>query len=222
MSGFPNFPLLRRGGSERIFSSGRDVQVEAAYIELFLHAAFLRTPLSVRVEPGGGSGRQPDFLCWPSCDKSASFIAEARLVGDPAAFRAREKRLKRAFDEVNKAAAPGITVFVEIVAEGKATPRGAELRRQILPWLEKVDPQALRATVRTAAGRPNLPEQVVRVGDWRFRIRAWPLGSAEGTARADRLIGVEPVRTAWGGSTQAIAKALKSKESRYELAGRPY
>src|SRR5260221_12721707 len=34
------------------FQSGRDEQVEAALLELFLHAALRRTPLLVEVEPG--------------------------------------------------------------------------------------------------------------------------------------------------------------------------
>jgi hypothetical protein len=220
---FSELPTSKASRIRDDFTSGRDVQVEAAFLELFLHAAFRRTPLSVEVEPGRAQGRQPDFRCWPPNDESAFFYAEARLVGDPAAFRGREKRLKRAFDEVNKAAAPGLTVWVEIVTEGKATPRGAELRRQILPWLERFDPTALRASVENSAGRPSLPEQVFTVGDWRFRIRAWPLRPEAGAINDDgRLIGVEPARTAWGGSTQMMAKALKSKKGRYELKERPF
>lgn len=36
------------------------------------------------------------------------------------------------------------------------------------------------------------------------------------------MIGVEPARTAWGGSTREFAAALRAKTGRYELAGRPY
>lgn len=36
------------------------------------------------------------------------------------------------------------------------------------------------------------------------------------------MIGVEPARTAWGGSTREFAAALRAKTGRYEFAGRPY
>jgi hypothetical protein len=204
------------------FRSGRDGQVEAGFLELFLHAAFVRTPLGVELEPGRQRGRQPDFRCWPLDEAAAEFLVEARIVGDPPSRRAREKRLKRAFDDVNQAAPPGFTVMVSIRREGAATPRGAELRRRILPWLESLDHDRLRAAVE-AGTNPDFPERDFDVGNWTFRIRAWPLSaSALEADRPHRMIGVEPARTAWGGSTREFAAALRAKTGRYELAGRPY
>jgi hypothetical protein len=204
------------------FRSRRDEQVEAAFLELFLHAALVRTPLVVELEPRREEGRQPDFRCHSLGEASAEFLVEARIVGDPPSRRAREKRLKRAFDDVNRIAPQGLTVMVKIVREGAGTPRGAELRRRILPWLRGLDQDRLRAAVE-AGGSLDLPERDFNIRDWTFRIRAWPLsGSAVNKDRTQPLIAVEPARTAWGGSTREFKAALRSKTARYELAGRPY
>lgn len=202
------------------FRSGRDVQVEAAFLEMFLHAAFQRTPLSVEIEPGRSAGKQPDFRCWPRENSADDFYVEARLVGNPAAVRAREKRLKNAFDDLNRAEAPRFSIMVAIEQEGHATPAGAELRRRILPWLESLDYEHERSKLE--AGESDLPHRTFGVTDWIFNIRAIPIPRTPPNTRPHRLVAVEPVRTAAGGSTREFANAVRTKGSRYSLPDRPY
>jgi hypothetical protein len=203
------------------FSSRGETQVEAAFLELLLHAAFVRTPLEVEIEPGRSAGRQPDFRCWPAGREDAEFLVEARIVGDPPSRRARDKRLKRAFDDLNRAAPQGFSLWIRIVQEGKATPGGAELRRLILPWLASFDRRTLRAALE-AGTRQVLPTQEFRVRDWVFLVEAWPWSDQALANDRRRLVGVEPARTGFGASTREFANALKSKKGRYEVGERPY
>lgn len=203
------------------FVSGREEQVEAAFLELLLHAAFGRTPLELEVEPGREEGRQPDFRCWPPDHEEHEFFAEARLVGDRPSWRAREKRLKTAFEHVNRAAPQDFTLWVQITREGAATPGGAELRREIVPWLAGLDRAALRASLE-ADGARHLPRREITVRDWVFDIQVWPWSDEGLTDDTRRLVGIEPARTAFGASKREFAKALKSKKARYAIQDRPY
>lgn len=45
------------GRLRRDFASERDEQVDGAFWELYLHAALIRTPLEVELEPGRDRGR---------------------------------------------------------------------------------------------------------------------------------------------------------------------
>ncbi len=110
--------------------------------------------------------------------------------------------------------------MVAIEREGRATPAGAELRRQILPWLGTLDYERERSALE--AGDQELPQRNFRVGDWVFRIRAWPIPREGSRRRPYRLVAVEPVRTGTGGSTRGFQKAVRAKGSRYSLGDKPY
>ena len=201
----------------RDFASQREEQVEGAFWELYLHAALVRTPLAVELEPGRELGRQPDFRAWPTDDESRDFFVEARAIGDTPGQRAAARRLKRVWQTVNEAAPMGFHIFLGRVTPGSNNPSGVQLRRKIVDWLGTLDQAALRAAVE--AGDQRLEEVELTVGDWTFEVRAWPL--AEGVVSRS-LIAVEPMRMGYGGSRETLAAALKKKGARYELGDRPF
>jgi hypothetical protein len=201
----------------RDFTSERDEQVDGAFWELYLHAALIRTPLEVELEPGRDRGRQPDFRAWPPTRPADEFLLEPRAVGDPPASRAEQRRLQQVWDSVNAAAPTGFMVHMRRVTRGKENPSGVRLRNEIVSWLQSLDRSALRAAV--DAGNHVLRERRFEIDDWVFEVAAWPL--AEG-AEPRHLIGIGPVRTAWGGSRATLLSALKKKRSRYELGEKPF
>jgi hypothetical protein len=201
----------------RDFASERDEQVDGGFWELYLHAALTRTPLEVELEPGRERGRQPDFRGRPLAREEEDFFLEARAIGDPPAARAKQRRLQQAWDSVNAAAPAGFMVHMRRVTPGRQNPSGVRLRNEIVPWLQSLDRAALRAAVE--AGEHVLPERRFEIDDWVFEVAAWPL--AEGVEQR-HLIGIGPVRTAWGGSRATLLAALKKKRSRYELGGKPF
>jgi hypothetical protein len=137
----------------RDFASERDEQVDGAFWELYLHAALIRTPLEVELEPGRERGRQPDFRGWPPAREEQDFFLEARAIGDPPAARAKQRRLQQAWDSVNAAAPAGFMVHMRRVTPGKQNPSGVRLRNEIVPWLQSLDRAALRAAVEECSGR---------------------------------------------------------------------
>jgi hypothetical protein len=206
-------------------SSGKDAQIEAALWELFLHAAFLRTPFEVTTDVVTGSrGENVDFVLAVPERNVPAFSVEAVAVGDPPRARARSKRLKAAWDVLNQETASGFFLWVvQVEREGRRTPPGTKIRKAVLPWLASLD----RTTVLSEAttDRPPYPECTIDVDDWSFVVRAIPISdeAASTPEKGRRLVGAEPIETAAEGPGQAIRRGLRRKSAaKYDRLGLPY
>ncbi len=208
-------------------SSRIPAKVEGAFWELYLHAALARTPFDLSVDvPTGINGVNVDFVATPRGQDEARFSLDAVAVGDPPAIRARARRLKAAWDALNDATPTDFFVWVvEVEQEGVRTPSGTKLRETILAWLDTLDRGTVLRNLEVSPGRSSLPERSFAIDDWRFLVRAMPL-SDDAATRADpqrRLVGAEPIETAWGGASKTIRSGLRRKRaSKYDSLGLPY
>ena len=222
---FAELPSPQAGRVRRRLESKSQHNVEGAFWELFLHEALKRTgfDLELEVKPGAAT-RDIDFLVSHARSKRAAYM-EATVAGDPAAVRARRKRLNAAWDEVNRAAPPGFFISVAVDHEGSQAPSGRRLREAVIPWLNRLDRAAVAQAFADSAGAHELPEKLFTIDDWRFGVRALPM-TDDGVASADDstpLMGIGPMEMTYGGSGRAIRRALDRKRpSRYGALDRPY
>jgi len=223
---FVELPKDKARTTRAELTSRKPAKVDAAFWELYLHAAFLRTPLDVPLEQVTSStGSNVDFVLSPP-GGDPLFSVDAVAVGDPPAARARARRLKAAWDALNQETASEFFVWiVRVEREGKNTPSGTRLRKEIIPWLATLDRATVLRDTSSGASRSTLPECLIDVDDWRFLVRAVPL-SDNAAARSDtrrRLVGVEPIETAWGGSAAAVLGGLRRKAAaKYDSLNLPY
>lgn len=219
---FSHWPAEHADGLRRRFGSRDASQFSSAFWELYLHEACRRFAQSVTVEPlQADTSRRRDFVVVLA--EESRLALEARVLIEPDTTRARERRLSRAFDLIDKIPNQNFSIDLDLEREGAGNPPGAQLRDQIAAWLAGLDRSELRPLLEAGRWR-ELPSQSFSAGDWIVRARALPVSddAAASPPRDHGVIGVYPGR---GGSSNPdrIRASLHGKRSaRYGSAQLPY
>ena len=217
---YQRIPLGQRGDLKRRFQSKDSLSTLAAFWEIYLHESLLRHGFEVTVHPEvPGTGRSPDFLA--ESDES-SFYVEATCYFDKDRSIAEDRRRARVYDAINQLWNPNFHVWIDVEAEGEASPPGAPLRSALDRWLTSLDPDEVSAS-HDPGNMFDLPSFTWERSGWSISFWAIPI-KPEARGRPDsKLIGVY-------GSAEAkliddktpIRTRLGAKSKRYGHLDRPF
>ena len=161
---------------------GDDHAFNSAFLELYLHEAFVAAGYTVTIHPPvAGTSHRPDFLV--ERDATAVYV-EAIVPGPSAAARAAANRRKTLFDTVNSVGDPNFMLWLDELVEGDAPPAGSALRRDLRQWLGSLDPDAY-------TDMDHAPMYRWAKDGWSVGFKAVPKARhARGVHKGDRSIGV--------------------------------
>ncbi len=200
-----------------------DRQFGAAFLELYLFAAFARATWPC--ERLTGSGKTPDFRV---VAQGGPMYVEATTAGPARELTDAERRKKLLLDDVNKLSCDGFALTVAVAAVGRESLAPGPVRRELSDWLAGLDPDAVLAAVAAAPTHAESDEEAgypvhvtVREG-WDIEWTAHPR-SREWRGRQGRLIGSERMPEVVAvRDEKPLRNALQRKASRYGRLGAPY
>jgi len=202
-----------------------DRQFGAAFLELYLFAAFART--SWPCERLTGSGRTPDFRV---VAQDGPMYVEATTAGPPREQTEAQRRKNLLLDAVDELSCDGFTlaVAVAVAAVGGKSLAPGPVRSELSDWLAGLDPDAVLAAVAAAPAHAESDEEagypvhiIAREG-WDVEWTAYPL-SREWRGRQGRLIGSERMPEAVSVKDEKpLRNALRHKAGRYGRLDAPY
>jgi hypothetical protein len=205
------------------FRSNDDPHHIGAFHELFIRALLDHQRFDIEREPEGTGSKRVEFLA--RNDQGPVFVMECVLAAGPSFNGADKRRVRRAFDEIDKLESGSFFVDVDVASIGDRDLSGRDVKRWLRTKMSLWDPDAVTASYRKH-GWQELP-QVTWTGDgWHLRFRLIPKKESARGKAGHRIIGL------MSDSTREVTipldtrgpllNALKRKASRYGRPGMPY
>jgi hypothetical protein len=183
---------------------------EAAFWELYLHEAYVRSGYRVTIHPAvSGNGKRPDFLI-ESAD--ARFYLEAVRVNDTPAKAGEDRRLSEVHATLDQLTAERFTVRMTVFAVGSMPPPARRLRNSLVAWLRGLDPEVTAAEFDR---HKTLPSFFWDHQDWSLEFEALPMKPMPpgATRRFVSVYGAGEARAI--DNISGIGKVLDYKANRY-------
>lgn len=200
-----------------------DGQFSAAFLELYLFAAFARA--SWPCERLTDEGKAPDFRV---VSPQGPMYVEATTAGPPRRHVDAERRKGLLLDAVDALHCEYFSLRVTVVAIGPKALAPGRVRRELAAWLTGLDPDTVAANVAAAPPDADSDEEagypvLVTVRDgWDIEWTAYPL-PAEWRGREGRLIDSESMPEAVAVEDEKpLRGSLQRKASWYGRLAGPY
>lgn len=200
-----------------------DGQFRAAFLELYLFAAFARA--NWPCERLTGTGKTPDFRV---VGPDGPMYVEATTAGPPREETEGERRKGLLLDAVDALSCDGFTLAVAVAAVGTKSLPAGRVRRELSDWLAGLDPDAVFAAVAAAPTdaesdeEAGYPVHVTAREGWDVEWTAYPL-RRESRGRQRRLIDCERMPEAVAiEDEKPLRNALRHKAGRYGRLDGPY
>lgn len=194
---------------------GDDYQFRSAFLELYLHEAFVAAGYDVTIHPPTQGPRHPDFLVVKG--RSRVYV-EAIVPGASKTTQAASARVQVLLNTLNGVADPNFYLWLDHIEEGTNPPAGADARKRIRHWLKTLDPDDY----------PHLNQMPTfrwDRGGWVVIVRAMPKPLAgRGAAHAhERSIAVDAhMPAAFVNDPATIRAALAEKHNAYGDLAAPF
>jgi hypothetical protein len=192
---------------------------DSAFFELLLHELFRRLGASLVLHPQVGTKhRRPDFGV--TLRAQLPFILEATLCKDDNDdSHAQENRLAGLYDAINTLRLPAFNVRIDDVKEGANPVSMNRVKAFLQRQLHSLDHEIVLSEYERSSVLPGL---VFEANDWRIAFTILPKHRDRLQRAEPRLIGMYPVLSRCGDSTNALRKALAAKAKRYGQLDLPY
>jgi hypothetical protein len=204
---------------ERLHSK-RDIDFTAAYWELLLYHGLKALGFDVSCHPEvAGTTKRPDFLVEGG---ECSFYLEAKVLGEDAADRRRDKRRNDIYHELNtRVHSDNFSVQIQFDKESDQPIPIRKLANTTQVWLDGLDAGKVR-TVTQAAGPLGMTPYI-----WEDEPSGWAIALVPvlktSSGGGGRIVGITGADASWIDDRTPIRKVLDQKAHRYgtEL-GRPF
>lgn len=204
------------------FRSGDETLFQSAFFELFLYTLLCKIGYEVEIHPpvAGSTGTRPDFLLLGP-NREGVYL-EAVLSTETSKEERAGKALRDVLlDGLSDLESPDFFVNVKWRGQPKSAPPIARLKRELLTWLNSLDPGHCEELLRTS-GLRGLPELQWEHDGWRVKFQAHPK-SARLRGQPDvPTLGIQMPEIRQSNASKAIRKALKRKASRYGKLDCPF
>lgn len=207
--------LLKYPKSERSeliarFQSKNDDNFASAEFELLLFGLLTRLGFVLTAHPvlPNGSESRPDFhVVTPSGEQ---LYLEAVLASERKSSRAFDPLIASTLDALRKASHPNYYVVVSTKGYPTSQPSGKKLLRQVLQWLDQLEPNELDTSNEMHWSHESLT----------VTLRAWPIRT-ERRGQSTTLLGGQIGGAGWVNSWAPIREAIKYKGGKYGELERP-
>jgi len=211
---FSNVPLEHQPGLRGDLRADGD-QFSAAFWELYLHEAYLRSGFNIEIHPEiPGTSTRPDFCLGKD---GGSFYLEAVSVGRDRKEIAEDKRLSQVHRVLADMKIKDYSLALSTYGIGPDSLATRRLRACLRVWLDKLDPDEVVAVAESSpdSGFACLPEFVWDDAGWSLVFHAVPLGDwARGVERS--ALGVMGAGEATiVDNVTGIRHVLESKRGKY-------
>lgn len=196
----------------RLRSRSDSVDFYAAYWELFLYHLLVRSGYEVVCHPDvPGTSKKPDFRA--SRDGAAVYV-EAKLVGDSAAERRRQRERVEVWAELDRrVSSEHFFVRLGIIERGHSPLPHRLLAQQAEAWLGRLDVDAVRVAVADGGLRD------VDAFEWRHEKSGWAISLAPIPKtqhhESHRLVGMGEAEGWFPNDRAAFRGALADEGHRY-------
>jgi len=169
--------------------SGDDGQFRSAGFELLIYHFLTRLDFKLQPHPElrNGSKARPDFHV--IAPDGAEFYLEAVLASeDNGENPSANAIIHTTLDIVDAQAHPNF--YVSVVSEGEPTtqPSGKRLRREVMAWLDSLDPDVISETA-SRDGFDSLPFLKWEHEEWQLTLQSIPI-EPDRRGKSERLIGM--------------------------------
>lgn len=199
---------------------GEDREADAAFWELYLHEAYLRSGFEIQIHPEmPGRPTHPDFRM--TKDGEVWYL-EAVSVGLHPELVAEDRRMRAVYQVLEDMRIEDFSLEVTHYAIGKAPLATKKMRAALKEWLAGLHPDAVTCGYEdsNALGFDRLPALEWKDGDWYLEFHALPMGEwARGVPRS--ALGVQgPGEAVVVDNVSGLKRVLAAKRSKYgELDG---
>ena len=171
------YPEVERAELVARIQSGNDTHFKSAVFELLLYVFLITLGFKLQLHPklGNGSNSRPDFhVVTPD---GGEFFLEAVLASvkddvDPAA----KARIGTTLNALTMASHPCFMIAVESEGVPVTQPSGVRLRKEVLEWLDSLDPNEVQTQIDNA-DLFAAPTHYWSHEDWQLLLRPIPITS---------------------------------------------
>jgi hypothetical protein len=215
---FQSYPPDGRADIRARLRSKSDDVFSGAFWELYQHETLTAMGFDVVPHPAlASSSRRPDFLV--RRPNGRGFYLESTITSPSREDRASNRHLGTIYDLLNDLPSPNFFLDVEVDRRGPRPASTKAIRRDLVAWLETLDPDDVEAT---SGGWIRQEPLRWDAEGWSIRFRAIPKSPGH-RGRPGRAIGVsmdQPVRAV--DTSSGLRGAIKEKAGRYGRLDRPY
>lgn len=149
---------------------------------------------------------------------------EARVARDESKREAgRQRILADVYDAINSLHVADFYLQLSDVqlADSTKQPSMRRMKRMLREWIASLNYEKMRTNLRVSGNHDALPSQKFKDPDLSFTVTAIPV-SPEKRGKGHRPIGVYPVESKWGGTSDVLKRALERKSTRYGTIEAPF
>lgn len=216
------YPEAERAEMVARLRSGNDIAFQSAFFELFLYILLSKVGYEVEIHPeiAGLTRARPDFLLHgPSGER---VYLEAVLVTEMSEQERAGKALRDVLlDGLNDLESPNFFVNAKWRGQPGSAPSISRLKRDILSWLNSLDPTHCEELLRTS-GLRGLPTFRWEHDGWLVKFQAHPKTTKLRGKSGVPTLGIQMPEIRRSNASKAMRKALKKKASRYGRLGCPF
>jgi hypothetical protein len=200
-------PAIEREGVLARLEDRDDRNVYAAITELATHALLVRLRRrDVEVSPPTGGGGATDYLL-----KDAALHLEVHRLSESQDVHSERQQRYQVLAALNKVTTGRFSLTANMKA-GRQLPAMKGVVRRVQGWIDSLDPDAERQLLDADPSGYVTPGQVLRAGDWEFRISATPLRAG---APEEEVVGRIIERYRQPATVEAIRRAITSKRRQH-------
>lgn len=220
---FNRYPAEEQGALHSRFRT----EFNPAFHELLLHEMLLIQGARVEVHPilSAEEKTRPDFRVW--FDGEALILEATAVRNTPEDEENQKAVLGNLWDQLNQLESPNFFLnLVEVFNPRRTQPSWRRLKAYLVRELAELNPDDLSRSL-SESGFDALPMLDYRDPEsdpngFRLLIRPIPKSKKSRGVPGLRTIGVYQAETRWGGSAEAVRRAIRNKLRRYSVGNLPY
>jgi hypothetical protein len=192
--------------------SGDSVAFRSAGFELLIYDFLTRLDYKLQPHPvlKNGSEKKPDFHV-VAPDGSEFYLEAVLATEDRGENQSADAMIKSTLDFLNFEPHKNFYISITSKGEPKTQPSGKKIRREVMRWLDGLNPDEVPRIGNVFATNPSID---IQHEDWTLNVQAIP-ASPEKRGKIKRFIGLQSGRTGFVDSSSPIRKNLKGKGQRY-------